>query len=59
MEEKKGLPWPCTLEQPPPTNKDKLKSLLWKLYGILFSIFLAMVAYGVLLNFMRGESIFD
>lgn len=59
MEEEKGFPWPCTLEQPPPTIKDKLKSLLWKVYGILFYIFLAMLAYAVLRNFVHGASVVD
>jgi len=51
--------WPCFQEQPPPTTKDKLKRLLWKVYGILFYIVLAMAAYGVLRNFLHGASIVD
>lgn len=45
--------------EPPPTFKDKLKRLLWSVYGILFYILLAMTAYGVLRNFMHGVSILD
>lgn len=45
--------------EPPPTIKDKLKRLLWSVYGILFYILLAMTAYGVLRNFMHGASIVD
>lgn len=59
MEEENGLPWACTHEQPPPTIKEKLKSLLWKVYGVLFYILLAMTAYGVLRNFMHGASVLD